>query len=181
MRRFQGIFDGPNPTAYFLLVSLGALWYSVRTRRDYWGIAALWTLVLLGLILLTYSRSALVGIILASGLTLALLLRTIIKKYRYTLLSLALIAGVLGFGFYLRYEHSLEKIFLREGSTKGHLERMTIGLERFVEKPWGHGLAAAGPGSRHTYDVTALSSDELRDMEDYTIPESWYIQQLVEG
>lgn len=45
----------------------------------------------------------------------------------------------------------------------------------------GWGLASSGPASRYTYDASALSPEELKTKEDQTIPESWYIQVLVEG
>ena len=52
---------------------------------------------------------------------------------------------------------------------------MIIGLETFKKSPiYGNGLASSGPGSRYVTEVT-LENEHLY------IPESWYIQQLVEG
>lgn len=61
---------------------------------------------------------------------------------------------------------------------------MVIGLKRFTAHPLGSGLATSGPAYRY---VTQLERDEglfegeNKDLEDYYIPESWYVQQLVEG
>jgi hypothetical protein len=73
---------------------------------------------------------------------------------------------------------------------------------RFSEKPLGHGLAESGPASRALYDVNetpitteptdkkvaniirtlkARNHDFLYNTETFYIPESWYIQQLIEG
>ncbi len=79
---------------------------------------------------------------------------------------------------------------------------MYIGYLRFREQPLGHGLAQAGPASRaiaevhqeaiplsslnsemrHLSDVfLARNPDFIFSTEHYYIPESWYIQQLIEG
>lgn len=79
---------------------------------------------------------------------------------------------------------------------------MYIGFVRFLEQPLGHGLAQAGPASRAIAEVNqnpiplasldgemrrlgdyffARNSDFVMSTEHYYIPESWYIQQLIEG
>ena len=35
VKRFQGIFDGPNPAAYFLLIYTGLLFHYFRTKKPY--------------------------------------------------------------------------------------------------------------------------------------------------
>jgi hypothetical protein len=62
VKRFQGIFDGPNPAAYFILVYIGLLVHYFRTKKAYHFLIGIWILVLLGLIFLTYSRSSLIGL-----------------------------------------------------------------------------------------------------------------------
>ncbi len=78
---------------------------------------------------------------------------------------------------------------------------MYIGYLRFREQPLGHGLAQAGPASRAIAEVNqdpiplesldgemkqlgeyflARNSDFVMSTEHYFIPESWYIQQLIE-
>ncbi len=79
---------------------------------------------------------------------------------------------------------------------------MYIGYVRFLEQPFGHGLAQAGPASRAIASVnqepiptasldgemkrladffSARNPDFIFSTEHYYIPESWYIQQLIEG
>jgi hypothetical protein len=181
IRRFQGIFDGPNSAAYFLILHIGLILYYFRTKREYWGILALWLFGVFGLLLLTYTRSALVGVALATGFTVLLCLPVILRRYKLAFFSFVAVCALVIGGFYLRYSDSLQTIFLREGSSKGHFERMTMGIDQFLEHPMGSGLASSGPASRYTYDASVLSPSELKRKEDETIPESWYIQVLVEG
>lgn len=101
-----------------------------------------------------------------------------------------------------QFGHKFAAIFERHGSTSGHFERMYIGYLRFQEQPWGHGLASAGPASRSIADINqnpieigavnpemsylasvfrARNPDFVFSTEHYYIPESWYIQQMIEG
>lgn len=47
VKRFQGIFDGPNPAAYFILVYIGLLVHFFRTKKKYHFLIGLWIIVLL--------------------------------------------------------------------------------------------------------------------------------------
>lgn len=79
---------------------------------------------------------------------------------------------------------------------------MYIGYVRFLEEPFGHGLGQAGPASRAVAEVnqkpiptesldgemkrladffSERNKDFVFNTEHYYIPESWYIQQLIEG
>jgi O-antigen ligase len=51
---------------------------------------------------------------------------------------------------------------------------MVNGIEEFKSQPLGHGLAESGPAYRLVHDITDIPESQY-------IPESWYIQQLVEG
>ena len=100
------------------------------------------------------------------------------------LLALIPILFVVGGLFYLKFEDTIHNIVLREGSTKGHFERSMIGIKRAIDRPLGSGLASAGPAYRFVKQPEAgesLFEGENKIAEDYYIPESWYIQQLVEG
>jgi len=102
----------------------------------------------------------------------------------------------------LQFGPKFTEIIARKGSTSAHFERMYIGYLRFLEQPLGHGLAQAGPASRAIADVNekeipisslapemaylsdifvARNPDFIFSTEHYYIPESWYIQQLIEG
>lgn len=185
VRRFQGIFDGPNPAAFFMITYLGLLFHFFRTKKEELFAVSVWGMMVFGLILYTYSRSALVGTALGVGLLIALSLKTIWKKYRRSVFVAIPVVALLSLAFYVKFEGSMDRIVLREGSSKGHFDRMITGIERFKENPvFGEGLASSGPAYRFVVPQNAdehLYQGETKKMEDYYIPESWYVQQLVEG
>ena len=184
VRRFQGIFDGPNPAGFFILFYLGLLITYFRSAKKYYYLLSLWMLVLLLVLLYTYSRSAVLGLLaggIAAGLVLA---RTIFLHHRKAVLVLIPLLCVLGGLFYLKFEGTIHTIILREWSTKGHYERAVTGLKRFIERPQGSGLASAGPAYRFVKQPEvgeSLFEGANKVSEDYYIPESWFIQQAVEG
>lgn len=137
MKRFQGIFDGPNPAAYFILVYIGILVHFFRSKKEYHYLIGLWIIVLLGLIFLTYSRSSLIGLVIGCLALVVFSLKTIWQKHKkeslYVVLFLAILSGL----FYLRYEGTIDQIIMRTGSSKGHFDRAMTGIERFREHPMG--------------------------------------------
>ena len=183
VKRFQGIFDGPNPAAYFIIVYLGLLVHYFRTKKEYHFLIGIWSIVLLGLVFLTYSRSALIGIVLGCLALVVFSLGTIWRKYKKESLFVVLFFFVLSGLFYLRYEGTIDRIILRSGSSQGHFDRAMTGIERFREHPMGQGLGTAGPAYRYVVKLSEnpIYGGEIKNTEDYYIPESWYIQQLVEG
>jgi len=123
---------------------------------------------------MTYTRSALLGLLAGGGLVILLSIKTIITKHwRQALIFLGIILMFCGIIF-LKYGETVKAIVLRGGSTKGHYERMINGFEEFEQKPFGHGLAESGPAFRSVHNITNIKEDSY-------IPESWYVQQLVEG
>lgn len=137
VKRFQGIFDGPNPAAYFLLVYAGLLFHYFRTKKEYHFLLGLWTIILLGLVFLTYSRSALIGIVFGCLALVVFSLRTIWRKYKKESVTVILFLVILSGLFYLRYEGTIDRIILRSGSSQGHFDRAMTGLKRFREHPMG--------------------------------------------
>ncbi len=132
----------------------------------------------------TYSRSAILGFFAGFGLVLLYFLPTIWKKHRsaffWSIPFLIIFIGV----FALKFETTIHNIVLRDGSTKGHFDRAITGIERAKAKPLGSGLASAGPAYRFVQQPEpneSLYEGENKTEEDYYIPESWFIQQLVEG
>ena len=175
VRRFQGIFDGPNQMATFLLgfAAAWAAWTLPSPARREGGIAVL--AVLMGLLALTYTRSAMLSAAAVLAVGLLAYLPRVWRKHRSALVAGMALLALAGGLFWLRYNDRLGETFKRAGSTKAHFERMETGLTRFWDSPWtGHGLAASGPAAR-------LSGRPLPDSEALYIPESWYVQQLVEG
>jgi hypothetical protein len=137
VKRFQGIFDGPNPAAYFILVYIGLLVHFFRTKKAYHFLIGLWIIVLMGLIFLTYSRSSLIGLAMGCLALIVFSIGTIWRKYKkeslYVVLFFTLFSGL----FYLRYEGTIDQIIMRTGSSKGHFDRAMTGIKRFREHPMG--------------------------------------------
>ena len=182
IKRFQGIFDGPNPAAYFIIIYIGLLVHYFRTKKAHHFLIGIWIMVLFGLIFLTYSRSSIIGIIIGFLILIAFSLKTIWYKYKkestYIIVFLAIISGL----FYIRYEGNIDQIIMRTSSSKGHFDRAMTGIERFKEHPMGQGLGTTGPAYRYVVKLadTPIYGGKIENTEDYYIPESWYIQQLVE-
>ncbi|MDD2907856.1 MAG: O-antigen ligase family protein [Candidatus Gracilibacteria bacterium] len=174
IRRFQGILDGPNAMAYFLVIFSSMYLYLQKKKNEFYVYASI--LFLFWLVLLTYSRSALLGIIVSSGIIFLVSIKYIYKNYRKVFLSVLLFT--LGFLSILGiiFQTQLTNIIFRTSSTTGHFDRMSVGIERFKEKPLGAGLAEAGPAYRNIYPDKQTKEDEVK-----YIPESWYIQVLIEG
>ncbi len=184
VRRFQGIFDGPNPAAFFLLMYSGVLAYYFRSAKKYYFLLSLWSIVLVTLLVYTYSRSALIGFCVGMMVFLVLHARTLFQKHWKTLIILGSVFFLLMGFFVVKKEGTLDRIILREGSSRGHFDRSLIGLQRAVDKPLGSGLATSGPAYRyvqHPEEDESLFEGDNKKREDYSIPESWYIQQMVEG
>ncbi|MDD4531006.1 MAG: O-antigen ligase family protein, partial [Candidatus Gracilibacteria bacterium] len=159
----------------FLLVYIGVLLHYFRNNKDYQFVAGCIVIGLFGLIFMTYSRSSLLGFAFGSLVVAALNAKTIFKKYKVQAIIVLIPFLFVGGFFYFKYNGSMDSLITRTGSSKGHFERMATGVKRFAEKPWGNGLATSGPASRSIYDTS------MKEKEDYYIPESWFIQQLVEG
>ena len=173
IRRFQGLLEWPNAMGYFLIVLSASFLYLQRKKNQYY--VYLFSFAFLYLVLLTYSRSALLWIISAWGLLFLLNIKYIYSHYKKYFLaaSVALICftGVLGFVF----QEKIYNAIIRPSSTAGHIERMAIWVDRFLEKPLGSWLATSGPAYRNVYPEKTS-----REHEEYYIPESWFVQQLTE-
>ena len=42
-------------------------------------------------------------------------------------------------------------------------------------------MGSAGPAYRYVVDLNNNTPDQIRELDSYYIPESWYIQQYIEG
>ena len=209
--RFQGMLEGPNQMAFFLIIYIATYLTVMWRKRPYRFINSIVVLLLLYLMMQTYSRSGYLGVGAGMGV---LAVWYLVERFRtrkfYTWrafswkkLFLLLVVGC-GIAFMLMFQfgHKFAAIFERHGSTSGHFERMYIGYLRFLEQPLGHGLASAGPASRSVAEInqnpipiSALNPemsylnavflkrnpDFVFSTEHYYIPESWYIQQMIEG
>lgn len=210
--RFQGVLEGPNQMAFFLIVYMATYATALMRFARYRVINTVVLILLLFLFLETYSRSAYIGIVVGAFVTMGASLVALLKSDKYldilkSLLKKILLPGiilvVIFLGVLFQFRGQFYDIFNRHGSTSGHYERMMIGLTRFASHPLGSGLGQAGPASRGIDDVNDKSiefdtikslplkslAEELKSKNpdfyftksNYYIPESWYVQQLVEG
>lgn len=174
IRRFQWLLDWPNQMAFFLLLFWWVVLHITKKKFDFHML--LIYLILFSFILLTYSRSALLALVFSISLVILLNIKTIFRYYKKIFILWILWFFSILWVFWFVFKEKIENIFLRKASTWAHYERMEIWLDRFIEHPFGQGLASSGPAYRSIYTDKNLKEDEK-----YFIPESWFIQQLVEG
>lgn len=181
VRRFQWILDGPNTMGAFLIIFSGIFAYFTRFLRKWYFVIAIILIGLFGMVFYTYSRSAIIGIIFAYIIVLVMSLWSLWRFYRMQLISviiiLSLFIGSIGIVY---YDRALA-IVGRSWSTQWHSERMIIGFKRVIEHPFGQWLGSAGPAYRHVMKVSGSPHDTIVELDKYYIPESWYIQQFIEG
>lgn len=180
IRRFQGIFDGPNAMGAFLLLYIGIGVYYLRYKKEWYFVIGGVVLGLFILILYTYSRSALLGFLGAIGFLIISSFGYVFRHYRKQFLVVTLLFVSFWALLALQYDDSLRAIIERGGSTQGHMERMQQGIKRVQDHPLGQGLGSAGPGYRYVQDLSKTPRTEIESLDRYYIPESWYIQQFIE-
>lgn len=181
VRRFQGLLDGPNTMWAYLILYMGILAYYFRNYKAWYFVIGCVLLVLSIFLFYTYSRSAILWLIIWVGIIILFLLPKIYKRYKAQLISTSLIVIAIIGGVFFQYAENIGTLVVRGGSTNGHMERMQAGIERFLEKPFWHGLWSAGPAYRYVENLAGKSREEIESLDKKSIPESWYIQQLVES
>jgi len=174
IRRFQWIFDSPLAMWYFLILFS---WLFLHINKKNIDFSVLLGLVILFIfIFLTYSRGAMLWIVIASFILFTLNLKYILKKFKKVFIYFILLGVILIWSIWYLFQDKINNVFLREGSTNGHITRMATWVDRFLEKPFGSGLATSWPAYRNVIKTeTSLKTDR------YYIPESWFVQILVEG
>jgi hypothetical protein len=174
LRRFQWIMESPNSMAFFIIIVIWSLLHKFRKKIEYHIV--LLVIILISLIIITYSRSALLWIISASSLLIIMNIKSIYKKYKKeTIISILILLLTTAWLLFL-FQEKIHNIFLRDWSTKGHFERMEIWINRFKENLLWQWLGTSWPAYRKIYSKEEIS----KQVEAYYIPESWFIQQLIE-
>ena len=173
IKRFQGLLEWPNAMGYFLIVYSALVLHVQKKKFQFHNV--LFLILMLWLVLITYSRSALLWIWVAWASLFLLNIKYIyysVRKYIIPLLLLfVIIFGWIAYVFQEKIYHAV----IRPGSTTWHFERMEIGMNRFKDNIFGSWLATSGPAFRNVYPERTSRLDE-----EYYIPESWFIQQLTE-
>lgn len=173
IRRFQWLLDWPNQMWFFLILFSWIVLHLTKRKMEFHMILVY--IILFWLVLFTYSRSALLWIFSALWFIFLLNIKTLFKTYKKQMLLALVWLSVIMWIFLTVYERKIHNIFIRAASTAGHFERMEIWINKFLEKPFGHWLATSGPAYRSVFTDKNSKEDEKE-----FIPESWFIQQLVE-
>jgi hypothetical protein len=173
LRRFQWILDSPNAMAFFLIIF--SWLFAHYNRKNLIYHINLVLIILFILLLLTYSRSALLWAIAWISMIFLFNLKNVYIKYKKHLVWSLLILLILFTGLFHIFRDKVDNVFLREGSTKWHFDRMNVWIDRFLEYPFGQWLATAWPAYRKIYTNKVSKEEEF-----FYIPESWFIQQLIE-
>lgn len=180
VRRFQGLLDGPNTMGAYLILFTWIFTYYFRRHKKWHFLIGCIVVGILILIVYTYSRSALLWFIWWVWITILFLLKKIYKNYRVEFLSSLFILVILIWGIFIQYSWTMKAIVWRAWSTNWHLERMKIWIERFLDKPLWQWLWSAGPAYRYVQNLESKDRREIEEIDKKYIPESWYIQQMVE-
>jgi len=173
IRRFQGILDSPLAMWFFLIIFSSLFAWLNRKNLDF--AFFVWIIILFSFIFLTYSRAAMLWVVVWIFLLFLLNFQILFKKYRKTLIWIIAWIFIISFSLSFIFQDKLHNVFFRDGSTNGHFTRMKVWVERFLEKPLWSWLASAWPAYRYIVKETSLETDRKY------IPESWFIQILVEG
>lgn len=173
IKRFQWIFDWPNQMAFYIILYTSLILHSIKQKAEFYVIFLLSFLFML--LVITYSRSAMLWVIAWLWLLFLFNLKYIYKRYKKQFLYFSWAFLVFLIWFWFIFSDKIENIFLRESSTKWHFDRMEIWIDRFLEKPLWAWLAEAWPAYRSIYPEKQTKKDEQ-----YYIPESWFVQQLIE-
>mgnify|MGYP006269470913 CR=1 FL=1 len=159
---------GPNQLgAYLILPLVFSIVFAIRNKNPLLGLAAV---PIIAAIVVSFSRSAWIGAILASITAVAIVLN---NKQRIVLaVASSLVIVLAGFVLFSQIGRNsrLENVILHgrffenriEGSDQQRLVALEKSTELISQEPFGHGLGSAGPAS--------FQSDSP------VISENWYLQ-----
>ena len=173
LRRFQWIFDWPNQMAFFLIIYLWVIFHLWRKKLEFYH--SLIFIFIFILLLSTYSRSALLWFFWGILLLIILNIKILFKKYKKFIIYIVPIILFIIIIFFSIFQRHIYNIIMRPASTSWHIERMTTWIKLFLDKPMWHWLASSWPAYRKVF-----SNNITKQEEKNFIPESWFIQQLVE-
>ncbi len=173
IKRFQWIFDWPNQMAFYIILYTSIFMHYLKKKFEYYVVLIL--IFLFILLFITYSRSALLWVFVWLWILLFLNIKNIYKIYKKYFIRWIISFLIIIWLFLFIFSEKVENIFFRHSSTTGHFDRMEIWIDRFLEKPFWSWLAESGPAYRSIYPEKQTKIDEQ-----YYIPESWFIQQLIE-
>lgn len=165
--RVASTLRGANPLGAYMIIPisvLGVLLARAPTRRNWqYGLLAGAYAVLF----LSFSRSALLGAVLATIIVLATNIHAWVYRRQVVYgaaVVLVLLTGLLiGFRHNSRVEnvlfHTETKSTIKMSSNQGHRKALTEGLHDIVHEPLGRGVGSAGPASAYNKKAPARISE----------------------
>lgn len=180
VRRFQWLLDWPNTMWAFLIIFSWIFFYTFRKYKDWYFFMGLIFLLIVTMLIYTYSRSAVIWLILWFAISLLGWFFLLWKKYKKQIFSIVLIIIFWVWFIFIKYDWNWQSIIGREWSTKWHAERMVVWLKRFVSNPLWQWMWSAWPAYRHVLSLQNEDRKMVEEQDRFYIPESWYIQQFIE-
>jgi len=157
--RINSTFRGPNPLGAYaglVLVLLVAAISKAKVSKDKWSQTIAAILAAGGVIVLwaSYSRSALIGSIIAVGIVLAVTFWRKISKKMWIIICLALLI-IIGGLFIARDSSFVSNVILHENPTnidnissnEGHVNSLIDGYGQLLRQPLGVGIGSTGSAS----------------------------------
>lgn len=148
----------PNSLGAFLVVPILLLTYKFFSGRQ--RLLAGGLLILHGLVLLlTFSRSAWLTLVIAESVFLFAMYRQVVSAFlkRHMVWLVFGIVFVIGGAFVLRDQYFVQNVIFHadentidEGSTDKHFDSIEQGTDAILDKPLGYGPGTAGPVSHHS-------------------------------
>lgn len=159
---------GPNQLGTYLIIPLVFSLVLAIKKRQYW-LLLLFLLVSIGIVL-SFSRSAWLGAVMAIYTALLLLLKNRDRVMVLSISAVFVLLGIVAVPVVLQNNPQLENILFHgrvfenriEGSDQSRLDAISNTTSMIISRPFGHGLGSAGPASFRTTNPV--------------IPENWYLQ-----
>ena len=158
---------------FFLILYSGIFLFLQKNKKEFYVFLVLAFLAVL--LYITFSRSAILWVLAWVWILFLVNLKTIFQKHKKVFLTITAISSVFIILILSIFLNPIKNIVLRESSTEWHFSRMIIWIERFIQKPFWAWLAESWPAFRNIYPEA-----QTLEWEQHYIPESWFIQLLVE-
>ena len=104
--------------AAFLIIYIGVIIYYFRYKKDWYFVLGAGIMVLVIMLLYTYSRSAMIALVVAALVATVFSVRYLYARYKKQILVIGAILVLLAGAIFIKYAGTAQAILGREGSTK---------------------------------------------------------------
>jgi len=172
--RVYGTLSGPNQLGAYLsfivFLFIASLFVKKLFTKPVKIVILLTTLSSIAILLLTYSRAALIGFIVGAFIFLILKWKSKIKYAVVSSLTVLMLTGITT--WYVVDFPSFDTYIIHGASSSERLERWQEGVDIVLKNPMGLGLGQAGPVSRRLY----CEEEAINCGGKAIISENWYLQ-----